>query len=92
MQAATMTLEVSDVSGQRAAMVSNIPGVATISEVIKGLLPEMKLPANDTDGRPLSYHALLDREGRHLNGQETVRESLREGDKIVLQPNVDAGK
>jgi hypothetical protein len=89
--AATLSLEAMDVSGQKTATVSEIPVLATVSEVVAGLLPKMKLPQNDSDGHPLTYHALLEREGRHLNGQESVHESLKEGDKIVLQPNIDAG-
>jgi hypothetical protein len=39
----------------------------------------------------LTYHARLDREGRHLQGAEHVAEAVRPGDRLVLQPNVDAG-
>jgi len=49
------------------------------------------LPRNDGAGRPLVYHARLDREGRHLHGSETVGEALKPGDKVVLTPNIEAG-
>jgi len=83
--------EVSDVTGQKVLAVSNVADDVTVSELIREMLAKMRLPVNDAAGRPLSYHARLDREGRHLQGTERVRESLQPGDRIVLQPNVDAG-
>ena len=83
--------EVSDVTGQKVVAVSNVPDDVTVTDLIRGLVGRMRLPANDAAGRPLSYHARLDSEGRHLQGTERVGESLRPGDRVVLQPNVDAG-
>jgi hypothetical protein len=83
--------EVSDVSGQKVLSISNVEPGTTVTELVRGLLARMRLPANDADGRPLAYHARLDREGRHLHGSERVTESIQPGDRIVLQPNVDAG-
>jgi hypothetical protein len=83
--------EVSDVTGQKVLAVSDVAEDVTVSELVRELLGRMRLPANDPAGRPLSYHARLDREGRHLQGGERVRESLQPGDRVVLQPNVDAG-
>lgn len=83
--------EVSDVSGQKILSVSNVPVDATVGEVVHGLISRMRLPANDAGGRPLTYHARLDREGRHLQGAERVSAAVLPGDRIVLQPNVDAG-
>jgi hypothetical protein len=83
--------EVSDVTGQKVMTVSGVTDDITITDLIQEVLAPMRLPANDAAGRPLSYHARLDREGRHLQGTERVRESLQPGDRIVLQPNVDAG-
>jgi hypothetical protein len=84
--------EVSDVTGQKVLAVSEMPEDVTVSELIPGLVGKMRLPLNDASGRPLSYHARLDREGRHLQGAERVAEAVRTGDRIVLQPNVDAGR
>lgn len=83
--------EVSDVSGQKLLNVSGVPVDATVGELVHGLIGRMRLPANDAGGRPLTYHARLDREGRHLQGAERVAEALKTGDRVVLQPNVDAG-
>jgi hypothetical protein len=88
---ATVSFEVSDVTGQKVLSVSNVPDDVTVSDLIGGLVERMRLPANDASGRPLSYHARLDREGRHLQGHERVATSVRPGDRVVLQPNVDAG-
>jgi len=84
-------LRVSDVSGQKSAQVRNVPPDASVGELVQGLLGQMKLPANDPSGRPLSYHARLEREGRHLHASERVGDALQAGDEVVLQPNIDAG-
>jgi hypothetical protein len=84
-------IEVSDVSEQKVAKVGNIPYESTVGELIQGLLSELDLPLNDSHQRPLTYHARLEREGRHLHASETVGEALQSGDRVVLQPNIDAG-
>ncbi len=92
-QVATMgiDLQVSDVSGQRMHSVRGVPVDSTIGELVQGLLSPMKLPRNDASGRPVVYHARLDREGRHLHGSEIIGEALQRDDRLVLQPNIDAG-
>jgi hypothetical protein len=89
--AISLGLRASDVSGQKTVRASAVPADATVGELVQGLLAKMGLSRHDTEGRPLNYAALLGREGRHLNGSETVGESLKEGDEIVLTPNIDAG-
>ena len=84
-------LRVADVSGQKHAEAKGVPADSTVGELIHGLLGRMNLPLNDVSGRPLTYQARLDREGRHLRASEVVGEVLQENDRIVLQPNVDAG-
>ena len=51
----------------------------------------MQLPEADAHGQPLTYHARLEREGRHLHGSEIIGEALQSDDRLVLQPNIDAG-
>jgi hypothetical protein len=87
-----LDLEVTDVSGQKTIQVSDLAADATVGELIRASLVEMSLPQNDISGRPLAYHALLEREGRHLHGAEIVSEAVQTGDRVVLQPNVDAGR
>jgi hypothetical protein len=81
----------SDVSGQKVATVRDIPNDATVGDLIQGLLHSVNLPKNDPSGRPVAYHARLEREGRHLHDSEMVIEALKPDDHIVLHPNVDAG-
>ena len=84
-------LEVSDVSGQKIFRVPKAPPDATVGELVNSLLPRMSLPVNDTNGQPLAYQARLEREGRHLNAAERIGDALAPGDKLMLQPNIDAG-
>ncbi len=84
-------LEVTDVSEQKKANVENVPGESTVGELIQALLPQMNLPKNDGAGRPLTYHARLEREGRHLHASERVSDALKPGDRVVLQPDIHAG-
>jgi len=84
-------LQVSDVSGQKHANAKGVPLDSTVGELVHGLLGRMNLPHNDVSGRPLTYQARLEREGRHLHASEFVGASLQENDRIVLLPDVDAG-
>ena len=87
-----MTLLVSDVSGQKQRTVTGPPRDASIGDLIQGLLPQMQLPQMDAHGRPLTYQARLEREARHLHGSELIGEELQTDDRLVLQPNIDAGQ
>ena len=84
-------LLISDVSGQRRFRVPKIPWDWNVGDLIQGLLGKMNLARNDSSGRPLTYRARLEREGRHLDTLERVGDALKEGDAISLHPNVDAG-
>lgn len=86
-----ISVTVSDVSGQKVFRVPKAPADATVGELIQGLLSQMNLPANDSNGQPLAYQARLEREGRHLNAAERVGDALETGDRLMLQPNIDAG-
>lgn len=86
-----MSITASDTSGQRVATVTRVPKEATVGELVDQLLAELGLPKQDSEGRPLSYQARLDREGRHLRETERIEESLRDQDHLVLNPNIDAG-
>ncbi len=88
----TVAVRVSDVSGQKSVRASAIPAYSTVGELVSGLLAKMGLKRQDVEGRPLEYHARLEREGRHLNGSELVGDALKEDDHIVLQPDIQAGR
>ena len=80
-----------DVTGQKRVHVKKVRMDSTMGELIDELLPGMHLPETDTAGRRLTYHARLEREGRHVHASEVVGDALLPHDTIRLQPNVDAG-
>jgi hypothetical protein len=86
-----MKLLATDVSEQKNVEVDDVPTDAMVSEVLDALVRQMDLPRNDSEGRPLVYQALHTREGRNLRADEKVGEALSTGDRVVLQPNIDAG-
>ncbi len=88
---AEIELEISDVSGQKVLSVANAPTANTVGELIREVLGHMNLPKNDSGGTPLTYQARLEREGRHLHASERIGDALERGDRLTLQPNVDAG-
>ena len=92
-QATTMTvaLRVSDVSGQKSVRAPSVPTSYTIGDLVRRLIAKMGLVHNDSLGRPLAYHARLEREGRHLHSSELVADALRDDDELVLSPDIDAG-
>jgi len=89
----TMTLELTatDVTGQKAVRVKEVPADQSIGDLVDDLLRGLELHASDAEGRPLTYSARLDREGRHLLASERVGEALEPGDRLVLHPSIDAG-
>jgi hypothetical protein len=89
----TISLTASDTSGQKIVKVAGVARNSgeTVGEFIHRLVPKMGLPTTDVEGRPLTYHARLDREGRHLHASEVVAEALQNEDQVVLQPVIMAG-
>ena len=85
-----MRVEASDVTGQR-FLPAEAPVEMSIGQFVDTLVPQMNLPRLDSGGRSLRYHALLDREARHLHASETVGAALQPNDRLVLQPDIDAG-
>ena len=80
-----ISVQASDVSGQKIVNVPNVPPDATIGELTRGLLAKMNL----TESVP--YQMRLERQQRHLNASERVADALETGDKVVLHPSIDAG-
>ena len=86
-----LDIQALDVTGQN---VVNIPGLEremSIGELLEALVPRMRLPVTGNGGRPLTYHARLERESRHLHATEVVGEALQSQDRIMLQPTIEAG-
>ncbi len=84
-------VDVEDVSGHKKVRAAGISPDMTVAELVQGLVPQMGLPGTDPEGRPVSYHVRSDREGRHVHGSEIVGDVLSPDDRIVLQPNIQAG-
>lgn len=80
-----------DLSGQHAVKVNEFPGGATVGEMVRELVGQMGLLATNEQHQAYTYHARLDRAGRHLHASEIIGDVLREGDEVVLHPNIDAG-
>jgi hypothetical protein len=86
-----LSLTARDVTGQRRFAVRDLRGDTTVQDLIRGLVSRMGLPAEDSTGTPQSFHAFLERDGRHLQSSETVGDVLRDDDEIVLHPDIQAG-
>jgi hypothetical protein len=84
-------LEVTDVSEQKHHELMDVPVDQTVAELIDQLLEELNLERTDDDGRPITYHAQVKRTGAELQAHEKVGEVLQSGDRVVMQPNIDAG-
>ncbi len=80
-----------DISRQKRIRAKKVRWESTMADLVQDLLPRLHLPAQDADGRPLNYHARLDREGRHVHSSEVVGQALRQADEITIQPDVVAG-
>ena len=89
--ASQLSLEISDVSGQKVFAVADAPADGTVGELVLEMVGKMDLPRNDAGGAPISYHARLEREGRHLNASERIGDAVERGDRLTLQPNIIAG-
>lgn len=82
-----ITLHLQDATGQREFVAQGVPKGASWGETLKSIVANMDLPKNT----PAGWQGKLEREGRHLHSSEIVGESLLDGDRIVLQPETDAG-
>jgi len=91
MDTSTITLHVEDVSGQRQYVAKDVPTDASWGETMRSFLASMSLPRNTPDGQKSIFTGRLEREGRHLHATEIVGDALQDEDRIVLQPEVNAG-
>jgi hypothetical protein len=87
-----MRLEATDTTGQRLLELADAAVDVAVGSLLEDtIVPRMQLPRFDSTGRRLTYHALLDRESRHLHASEIVGEACLPNDRLVLQPDIDAG-
>jgi len=64
---------------------------ASIRELVEGAIGHLSLPRNDASGRSITFHARLEREGRHMHADEITGVVLRNKDHVILEPDIDAG-
>jgi len=88
MNSETIDFKVTDTSGQQECDES-LPSASTVDEVVRKLLADLRLPGTDTEGRPIPW-AVSDGT-RYLGGNERLRDAIRPGDTIRLEPTVSAG-
>ena len=86
-----LEFEATDVTGHHTFRVRDYPEGNTVDDLVRTLVAGMELSHADPTGTPYTYQARLDREGRHLHASEIVGDALQTGDRISLQPNIDAG-
>ncbi len=89
MTADTISVTVEDFTGQVRRKARGIPTDATVGELVASLMHELRLPANDSQGRPLTYSARARGEG--LADGDRVGDVLVEDDVVTLTQNVTAG-
>lgn len=89
--AQSLNLKAVDVSGQRSFAVKNFRPNGTVNELIRMLVPRMGLDAADPAGREHAHHLFLERENRHLHGDEIAGEVLQPDDTLRVQPDIQAG-
>jgi hypothetical protein len=89
MSMATMTLRVEDSTGQVRRRARGIPREATVGDFMSGVVRELRLPVNDSEGRPLSYAARAN--GESLLESDHIGDVLKEEDTVTLTQNVTAG-
>ena len=85
----TMNLVVEDFTGQLRYKAPRIPRDATVGELISNVAGRLRLPLNDSQGRPVTYAARA--RGASLNESDQLGEVLEENEVITLTQNVTAG-
>ena len=85
----TLSVTVEDFTGQVRRRARGIPKDATVGELVSSLLHELRLPANDSQGRPLTYSARA--RGESLTESDRVGDVLEENEVVTLTQNVTAG-
>jgi hypothetical protein len=85
----TIDLNVEDLTGQMRRRARGVPREATVGDFLAGLTRQMRLPANDLQGRPLTYGARA--RGASLIDSDRVGDVLETDDVVTLVQNVTAG-
>lgn len=85
----TMSLVVEDFTGQMRFKAPRVPRDATVGELISNVASHLRLPLNDSQGRPVTYAARA--RGANLNEGDALGEVLEENEVVTLTQNVTAG-
>jgi hypothetical protein len=87
-----LTIRASDVSGQKRVRfrVSRDLADGSVGDLLTHLVAPLDLQP-EVDGRPVSYTARLERDGRQLSPAERVSDALVEEDEVMVAPTIDAG-
>jgi hypothetical protein len=85
----TVNLVVEDFTGQMRYKAPRIPRDATVGEVISSVASRLRLPLNDSQGRPVTYQARA--RGASLDETDRVGDVLEENEVVTLTQNVTAG-
>lgn len=85
-----ITITARDVTGQRRTSYE-IPRNSSVNDLIDQVGDRMNLLREDADGRPITWYARHEREGRSLHRSEKVGDALQDSDEIRLQPEISAG-
>jgi hypothetical protein len=86
---ATLDLIVEDFTGQIRRRARGLPREATVSELVSSLTAELRLPANDSQGRPVTYAARA--KGVSLAESDRLGDVLENEEVVTLSQNVTAG-
>ena len=62
----------------------------TVSALVNRAVGQMSMPPTDVAGRPLVYHARLDRVGRQLYSSERIGDAILTNDRLTMFPSIDA--
>jgi hypothetical protein len=85
----TIDVTVEDFTGQIRRRVRGLPRDATVGDLIGTLTSELRLPANDSQGRPVTYAARA--RGESLADSDRIGDVLQNEDVVTLTQNVTAG-
>jgi hypothetical protein len=85
----TMSLVVEDFTGQMRFKAPRVPRDATVAELIGNVASRLRLPLNDSEGRPVTYAARA--RGASLYEGDRVGDVLAEDEVVTLTQNVTAG-
>ncbi len=85
-------LTASSVSRQKRVTLKGVPTDRTVGELLDGvLIKRLQLPRKDSEGRNVNFTLRRERDGVEVRRSDTIGESLRHGDHIVVQPKINAG-